>query len=142
MAATTDTRATTDATVLPKWRLWTGRVLSALPVLALLMSASMKLAHGAPAVEMFVSKFGYQASVLTTLGVLELLCTAIYVIPRTRVLGAILLTGYLGGAVATHVRVSDPFVAPLLLGVLLWAGLYLLDPRVPALIPLRSSAKA
>jgi hypothetical protein len=71
--------------------------------------------------------------------VLELFCAAVYVVPRTAVLGAVLLTGYLGGAVATHVRVGDAFIVPLLLGVLVWAGLYLRDERVRALLPLRKS---
>jgi hypothetical protein len=126
---------------LPMWQLWTGRVLSALPVLLLLLSASMKLSHPPAAVEMFVGKLGYPASMLTSLAVLELLCTVVYVVPRTAVLGAVLLTGYLGGAVATHVRVGDAFVVPLLLGVLLWAGLYLRDERVRVLLPLRKAAR-
>ena len=126
---------------LPMWQLWTGRVLSALPVLLLLLSASMKLSHPPAAVEMFVGKLGYPASMLTSLAVLELLCTIVYVVPRTAVLGAVLLTGYLGGAVATHVRVGDAFVVPLLLGVLVWAGLYLRDARIRALLPLRKAAR-
>ena len=124
---------------LPMWQLWTGRVLSALPVLLLLLSASMKLAHPPAAIETFVGKLGYPASMLPALAVLELFCTVVYVVPRTAVLGAVLLTGYLGGAVATHVRVGDAFVVPLLLGVLVWAGLYLRDERVRALLPLRKS---
>jgi hypothetical protein len=111
------------------WRLWTGRVLSGLPVPLLLLSASMKLSHPPMVVERFVGKLGYPASVLPALAVLELFCTIVYVVPRTAVLGAVLLTGYLGGAVATHVRVGEAFVVPLLLGVLLWAGLYLRDAR-------------
>ena len=126
---------------LPTWQLWTGRVLSALPVLLLLLSASMKLSLPPAAVETFVSKLGYPASMLPSVAVLELLCTIVYVVPRTAVLGAVLLTGYLGGAVATHVRVGDAFVVPLLLGVLVWAGLYLRDERIRALLPLRKAAR-
>jgi hypothetical protein len=125
---------------LPMWQLWTGRVLSGLPVLMLLLSASMKLAHPPSAVEMFVGKLGYSASMLPALAVLELFCTVVYVVPRTAVLGAVLLTGYLGGAVATHVRVGEAFVIPLLLGVMVWAGLYLRDERIRALLPLRKAA--
>jgi hypothetical protein len=82
---------------------------------------------------------GWDANLALALAILELSCTAIYVIPRTSVLGAILLTGYLGGATATHVRISDPsFAAPIVLGVLVWLGLYLRDARLRALLPLRS----
>src|SRR5882724_6064188 len=126
---------------LPMWQLWTGRALSALPVLLLLLSASMKLSHPPMVVETFVSKLGYSASVLPALAALELFCAVVYAVPRTAVLGAVLLTGYLGGAVATHVRVGDAFVAPLLLGVLVWAGLYLRDERIRALLPIRKAGR-
>ena len=85
-------------------RLWAGRILSALPVLLLLLSGVMKLVKPAPVLEGLV-RLGYPASLALPIGLVELACTAIYVIPRTSVLGAILLTGYLGGATATHVRV-------------------------------------
>ena len=75
------------------------------------------------------------------LGVLELACTILYAIPRTSVLGAILLTGYLGGATATHVRVGDSFIMTVVLGVVVWGGLFLRDARLRALIPLCSPAK-
>jgi hypothetical protein len=126
---------------LPTWRRWAGRVLSALPVLLLVLSASMKLSHPQMVVETFVGKLGYPASVLPALAALELLCTVVYVVPRTAVLGAVILTGYLGGAVATHVRVGEAFVLPLLLGMLLWAGLYLRDERIRALLPLRKAGR-
>jgi len=112
---------------------WAGRAVSALPVLMLLLSASMKLGHTPRVVDMFAGKFGYPESVLLPLALVELTCTLLYVLPWTRVLGALLLTAYLGGAVATHVRVSDPFVIPIVVGILVWAGLYLRDPRVRAL---------
>lgn len=120
-----------------KGQLWGGRIASALPVLLLLFSAGMKLAQPPMFVEGF-TKLGYPMSLATGIGLLELACTAIYLIPRTSVLGAILLSAYLGGATATHVRVGDPFFGPVLLGVLVWAGLYLRDTRVRALIPLSS----
>jgi DoxX-like family len=121
-----------------KWVLWTGRVLSALPVLLMVFSASIKLMHSPQVVEQFVGKFGYPESSLTGIGLVEIACAVVYAIPRTAVLGAVLLAGYLGGAVATHVRIGDPsFVMPLLLGILAWAGLYLRDERLHALLPLR-----
>jgi hypothetical protein len=122
----------------PKWMFWTGWVLSALPVLAMVASASMKLMHAPQFVEQWVGKLGYQEGALTGIGLLELACVVVYAIPRTAVLGAVLLTGYLGGAIATHVRIGDPgLAAPLVLGVLAWGGLYLRDERIRALMPLR-----
>jgi hypothetical protein len=122
-----------------KAALWGGRVLSALPVLMLLMSGAMKLVNP-PEVAKEMARLGYPESLALGLAIVELGCTLVYLIPRTAVLGAILLTGYLGGAVATHVRVGDPpgaFLQPAILGVLLWGGLFLRDPRLRALIPLR-----
>jgi len=116
---------------------WAGCVASALPVLALVMSAVMKFAKPAAVVEGF-GKLGFPDHLAFGLGVVEICCTALYLIPRTSVLGAILLTGYLGGATAAHVRVGEPYFAPIILGVLVWGGLYLRDPRVRALIPLKS----
>jgi hypothetical protein len=85
---------------------------------------------------------GYPESLALGLGIIEIACTVIYVVPRTTVLGAILLTGFLGGAVATHVRVGDPLFShslfPIYVGVLVWLGLYLRDDQLRALIPLRS----
>ncbi len=120
-----------------KAALWGGRVASALPALAMAMSGAMKVSHGAPVVEGF-AKFGYPAGALTPIGIVELACVVLYLIPRTAVLGAILIAAYLGGAVATHVRAGEPFILPVLLGVLAWVGLWLRDPRVRALAPLRS----
>jgi hypothetical protein len=118
--------------------LWSGRVMSAVPVLLLVMSGVMKLAKTQPVLDGF-AHFGFPPSMVAGIGVLELLCTAIYLIPRTAVLGAILVTGYLGGATVTGLRVGDPtFPMPAILGVLVWGGLFLRDPRVRALIPLRS----
>ena len=117
--------------------LWAGRVLSALPALFLLFDAVLKLVKPAPVVEATVA-LGYPQSVIRGLGIVLLACTILYVIPRTAVLGAILLTGYLGGAVATHVRVGDgafPVVFPVILGALLWGGRYLRDERLRSLVP-------
>jgi hypothetical protein len=118
------------------WMLWTGRVLSALPVLMLLMSAGMKLLQRQEVVTEF-SRLGYPQSAIMAIGVVELLSVLLYAIPRTSVLGAVLLTGYLGGAVATHVRLSEAFAIPLVIGIVVWAGLFLRDARLRALLPLR-----
>lgn len=136
MAATARTMGTTPPR--GRWMLWTGRVLSALPILAMLMSASMKLSHAPQFVAMWTGKLGFPESALTGVGLLELACVLLYAVPRTAVLGAVLLTGYLGGAITAHVRIGDPgLVTPLVLGALAWAGLFLRDGRVRALMPLR-----
>ena len=128
-----------DASSAPvsKGMLWAGRIVSALPVLLLLFSGVMKLMKPPEVVQGFV-KLGYAEGHALGIGILEIACTVVYLIPRTSVLGAILLTGYLGGATATHVRVGDPFFGPILIGVLVWLGLYLRDRRLRALVPLRS----
>src|SRR5687767_14183155 len=117
--------------------LWAGRIISAIPVLMLLFSGVMKLIKPAGMAEEF-ARLGYPESLALGLGILELFCTVVYVIPRSSILGAILLTGYLGGAVTTHVRIGDPFFIPIVLGVLIWGGLYLRDDRLRSLFPLRS----
>jgi hypothetical protein len=117
--------------------LWAGRVLSALSVLFLLFDAGGHLLMPAPVVDAF-TRLAYPASLGPVLGIVELICVVLYAIPRTSILGAILLTGYLGGAVATHLRVRDPLfdtLFPIIFGVLVWAGLFLRDARVRALIP-------
>jgi len=119
-----------------KTMLWAGRIMSALPVLMLLFSGVMKLVKPAPVVEGF-AHLGYPASLALGLGIVELTCAVVYVIPRTSVFGAILLTGYLGGATATHLRIGEPVFMPIILGVLVWGGLYLRDDRLRALLPLR-----
>jgi hypothetical protein len=123
-----------------KKTLWAGYVLSALPVLMLLMSAVMKFAQPPPVKEGF-ARLGVPEHLALGLGILELGCVIIYLIPQTAVLGAILLTGYLGGAVFTHLRVGDPFLGPVSFGVLIWGGLFLRDPRLRALIPLRAAVR-
>lgn len=128
---------TTNAPAATKKMLWAGRILSALPALLLLFSAAMKLLKTAPVIEGF-TKFGYQEHSLLGIGILELACTALYLIPQTSVLGAILLTGYMGGATATHARINDPFLITVIVGVVLWGGLYLRDERLRALLPLRT----
>jgi DoxX-like family len=123
-----------------KKALWAGIIIGALPTLMLLFSGVLKLAKPAGVVTEF-SRLGYPESVILGIGILEIACTFVYIIPRVSVLGAILLTGYLGGAVATHVRIGDPLsnvLGPVIFGALLWGGLYLRDQRLRALLPLRS----
>jgi DoxX-like family len=121
--------------------IWAGRIVGAVPVLLMAMSATMKLLRTPQVLESWGPHFGYPEAALLAIGVVELACAVIYAIPRTAVLGAILITGFLGGATATHVRVGEmAFVAPVILGVLAWAGLFLRDPRLRALLPLRRKA--
>jgi len=124
-----------------KRMLWTGRILSGLAALFLLADSVGKFVRPAPVVEGTVL-LGYPESVILPLGILLLACTLLYVIPYTSVLGAILLTGYLGGAVATHVRVGNPWLShilfPTYVGLLIWGGLYLREGRLRFLIPFRS----
>jgi len=128
---------TQDAPV-SKTKLWAGRIISALVALSLVFSGLMKLLKPAPILQGF-AHFGYPESLILGIGILEIACAIVYLIPRTSVLGAILVTGYLGGATATNVRVGDPsFYVTVILGVLAWGGLYLREDRLRALIPLRS----
>jgi len=117
-------------------RLWAGRIISTLVVLFLLFDAVAKLMWIAPVLQAF-ARLGYPESLAVPIGILLLACTTVYVIPRTSVLGAILLSAYLGGATATHVRAGEPFYFPVVFGVLVWAGLFLRDDRLRELIPLR-----
>jgi len=117
--------------------LWTGRVVSAIPVLLLVLSAVMKLMKP-PSVLQGFAHYGIPESQIIGLGILELACAVVYAIPQTSVLGAILLTGYLGGATATNARLGDPSGAmTVILGILVWLGLFLRDVRLRALIPVR-----
>ena len=119
-------------------RLWRGRIASGIPALFLLVDGAMKLAKPTVVVDTTV-QLGYPESVIVSLGIVLLAPTILYLIPRTAVLGAILWTGYLGGAVATHVRVGGgafEVLFPVIVGALLWAGLLLRSPRVAELLPL------
>ena len=132
--------ATVDETI-PKGALWTGRVLSALPILFLLFDGAIKLVKIQPVIDSMAA-LGYP-DVARGLGVLELACTILYAIPRTALLGAILLTGLLGGAIATHLRVQDPWLThtlfSLYLAAPLWLGLWLRDASLRQLLPVRRS---
>lgn len=133
-----------EITTVSRKALWAGRIISALPVLLLLVDAVMKLIKPAPVVYATV-KLGYPESTIVGMGIVLLTCVILYVIPYTSVLGAMLLTGYLGGAVASHVRVGDPLLthtlSPVYFGVLIWLGLYLRDPRLRVLVPLRKPSE-
>lgn len=111
--------------------------MSAVPVLLTLLATVMKLAK-VPAAMEGMARAGFADRLVVPIGILELICVAVYVIPRTSVLGAILLTGLLGGATVTTLRIGDPtFPMPVVLGMMAWGGLYLRDARLRALIPLR-----
>jgi len=134
-------QAGTETAPVSKRRVRAGEILSGIAVLFLLFDSIIKVMVIAPVVASF-SQLGYPVSVSRGIGLLQLVCLAVYVIPRTSILGAILLTGYLGGAVATHVRVGSPLFThvlfPIYVAVLLWGGLFLRDNRVGALIAPRS----
>ena len=126
------------ATGISKGSLWTGRIVTALVFLFMLFDGGIKVLRMAPAVE-GTARLGYPTSLVLPIGVVALVCTFLYAIPRTSILGAVLLTGYLGGATATQVRVQNPwFFFPVAIGVMVWAGPFLMDERLRALIPLRS----
>jgi len=117
---------------------WVGRVISALVSFLFAMSAVMKL-RGGPEVVEGMAHLGLPESLIMPLAILEISCVVIYAIPATAVLGAILLTGYIGGAILTHLRVGDPFFMQIAIGLLIWLGLYLREDRLKALIPLRKT---
>ena len=115
---------------------WAGRVISVLASLVFLFSAFLKL-KGGPELAQGIAHLGLPESMVMPLAIVEISCTVIYLIPATSVLGAVLLAGYVGGAICTHWRVGDPFFVQIVLGLLVWLGLYLREPRLKALIPLR-----
>ena len=117
---------------------WTGRVITAVVSLLFLFSAGMKFVGGADVRE-GMAHLGLPESMTIPLGILEAACTVIYLIPASSVLGAILLAGYIGGAICTHWRVGDPFLPQIAVGLVVWLGIYLREPRLKALIPLRRS---
>jgi hypothetical protein len=122
-----------------RWMLWTGRVLSFLVVAQLLASAWFRGTHHVYAVDEIVKGYGFPESAIPLIVLAECVLVALYLIPQTAVFGAILMTGYLGGAVAAHLRVGDAARAaiPLVVGILAWGGLYLRDSRIRRLIPWR-----
>ncbi len=122
-----------------KWQVWTGRGLTALAVLFLLFDAAGKFMMPAPVVQAF-ARLGFPINLSATVGVLLTLSTLLYAIPRTAVLGAVLLTGYLGGAVAIQLRTGSrlfEMVFPVLFGIVIWAGIYLRERRLRQVFPIR-----
>ena len=119
---------------------WTGVVMSVIPSLMLLMASVMSLSKSAQALQ-GMAQFGYPENVVTAIGAACLASTVLYIIPRTAVLGAILLTGYLGGAIASHLRIGSPLFSHILfglyLGLMVWGGLWLRDKSLRASIPFR-----
>ena len=115
---------------------WAGRVISVLVSLVFAISAFMKLKGGAELTQ-GMAHLGLPESLILPLAILEISCVVIYLIPATSVLGAILLTGFIGGTICTHWRVGDPFFIQIAIGILVWLGLYLRENRLRALIPLR-----
>lgn len=137
--------ATSSSSVVRSSRLatatrWTGRIFTAIPLAFLVFDGAIKLA-GIKAVTDAMPQLGWPVALAAPLGIILLSCVALYAIPQTAVFGAILLTGYLGGAVATHLRVGDPLFShilfPAYVGAMIWGGLFLRDARVRALIPFR-----
>ena len=126
----------------PRWRLWTGRLFSFLVVAQLLSSAWFRGTHHDYAVAEIVTGYGFPESAIALIVIAECTLVVLYLVPPTSVLAAIVMTGYLGGAVAAHLRVADTARAaiPLAVGMLAWGGLYLRDSRLRELIPLRRSA--
>lgn len=115
---------------------WAGRILSALPVLLMIGTGLFGLLKPEAIAPQF-AHYGYPDGALARIVIVEIVCAILYAVPRTSVLGAILLTAYLGGATATHLRAAEPFFIPVIVGIVVWLGLYLRDGRVRALVPLR-----
>jgi DoxX-like family len=135
-------QSATPTQPISKSALWAGRIMTALVVLFLIFDCTIKLLNLPVAVDGTVV-LGYEASVVVPLGILLSICLIIYLIPQTSVLGAILITGYLGGAIATHVRLGNPLFShilfPVYIGLMIWGGLYLRNQTLRALIPLTKS---
>ncbi|ADB16135.1 DoxX family protein [Pirellula staleyi DSM 6068] len=117
--------------------LWIGRVLTVLLSAMLIFSAIMKFVGG-PDLEEGMAKFGLPMSIVVPLGIVELTCVILYLCPPTAMIGAILLTGYMGGAMLTHLRINDSIVIHIVLAILIWVALYLREPRLWKLMPIRT----
>ena len=133
--------ATAPALSIPRWMLRTGWLLSFGPVAVLLSSAWVRATHHTYAVAEIVAGYGYPESAIVPIVIAECTLVVFYLVPQTSVLAAIVMTGYLGGAVATHLRIADTAraVIPLVVGILAWGGLYLRDGRIRQLVPFRWS---
>jgi DoxX-like family len=134
-------RMSADTNDVSRMRLWTGRVLSGLSAAFFILDGAMKLAKPAVVVEA-TKQLGYPESSIVGIGVVLLACTLLYLIPRTSILGAVLLAGYLGGAVASNVRAGQPLfniIFPVILATIAWGGLWLRDTRLQQLLPLKQA---
>lgn len=118
-----------------KGAIWVARILVFLIVALLLFSSSMKLMGNAEFVEMWTTKLGFPKNTLLPIGILEMLVALTFAVPRTTVLGAILLTGYMGGAIVAHVRIGEAPMLNVLIGVIAWGTVFIRDPRLRALLP-------
>lgn len=127
---------TSTASPPSKAQLWVGRALSAVAGLGLIASAGMKLSHNPEFLTQW-SAMGFPESAATPIGVEELVSALLYLIPQTAVLGVVLITGHLGGAIVTHIRLGESFAAPVIVALLAWGGLYLREERLRALLPFR-----
>ena len=133
---------TAPTVAVPRWMLWTGWIFSFIPVAVLLSSAWVRATHHTNAVAEIVASYGYPESAIVRIVIAECVLVVLYLVPQTSVLAAIVMTGYLGGAVATHLRIGDwaRAMIPLVAGILAWGGLYLRDSRIRELVPFRRSA--
>lgn len=120
-----------------KATVWTGRILTTLAALPFIFSCIMKFT-GSPQVLEGINHLGWPEDMIIRLGIIEATCVILYLIPPASVLGAILLTGYLGGAISTHVRIGEPVFVHCVIGVLIWLGLFLREPRLRKLLPVRA----
>ena len=125
----------------PKWMTWLGWVLTVLPGLVFIMSAGFKFS-GDKTVTEGLQKMSWDPNLAVRLGIVELACAIVYLNPRTSVLGAILLTGYMGGAIATHISLEESFVFQVAIGVVIWLGVFLREPRLRAILPWRGPLPA
>ena len=134
--------ATGQSVAVSRWMLWTGWLLSVVPVAVMLSSAWVRATQHTYAVAEIVNSYGYPESAIVFIVIAECTLVVLYLIPQTSVLAAILMTGYLGGAVASHLRIADaPRAAiPLVVGIFVWGGLYLRDSRIRQLVPFRRPA--
>ena len=124
------------------WIVWTGRLVTVVPVFILLSSARWKLTHNAWYVSEW-GRIGYAPGAINGIGIVQLVCVALYLVPQTAVLGTVLLTGYLGGAIASYVRIGEPYpvLVPLTTCLLAWLGIFLRESRLRALLPIRRAPK-
>src|SRR5437763_1212053 len=125
-----------------KWTVWAGRVISLAPVFICLWSANWKLTRNVWYVREW-QRFGWPLGEISGVAIIQIVCVLLYLIPQTAILGAVLLTGYLGGAIASYVRIGEPYpmLVPLTTCLFAWAGLYLREERLWALLPIRRSTR-